>query len=106
MKTKFAILAMAAALVMQASGADITITIPDGQVARVLNGIAISRGYSGYLVAPSKDDPVGIPETKAQFARRMMIAWIIEQVKEAEGGAAAKTARETANAAAESIGVN
>jgi hypothetical protein len=96
MKTLLIVL-LSSALSTQA--ADVTITIPDPEVTRVLNAIASTNGYTGL-------NPQGGAETKAQFARRMLRNWVIAQVKIAEGEPAADAARAAVNASVDSIGVN
>ncbi len=86
-------------LCSSAFAADVTVTIPDPEVTRVLNAIASVNGYTGV-------NPQGGAESKAQFAKRMLRTWIIAQVRAAEGNAAADSARTTANAAVDAIGIN
>jgi len=70
----------------------ITITIPDPIANRVLNGFAKRYNYSPTL---ENGDPN--PETKAQFAKRKVIEFIKQAVREAE-------IQEAANAAATAAG--
>lgn len=53
--------------------AQITITIPDGVLARVLDGIAINCGYDG-----QQDG------TKAQFAKKIVTEFIKGNIKASE----------------------
>jgi hypothetical protein len=66
--------------------ANITITVPDDQVNRILDGIAGAYRYN-----PATHG------TKAQFARAVIARFVKETVK----GYEAQTAGETARAAAE-----
>jgi hypothetical protein len=95
MKTLFLLLALR----LSASAADITITIPDAQVTRVLNAIADAKGFTGL-------NPQGGAETKAQFAKRMLIKTILEDVKRQEWSTSAAASRITIDASVDAIGVN
>lgn len=76
--------------------AQLTIDIPAGQTNRVLDAFATKYGYTGFLAD-------GItPETKAAFAKRIVIKQIKDVVREAEAAAASKTAFDSAAAAADS----
>jgi hypothetical protein len=94
MKTTVLLLFLAAVSVL---AADVTITIPDPQLSRVLDGIATSSNYDAYKLPA---------ETKAQFARRMMIAWVKAQVLQAEQRAARIQADASAEASVTAIGIN
>jgi hypothetical protein len=50
--------------------ATVSITIPDGRLQEIADFVALAKQYTG-------TDPIGQPETKNQFVRRM----IIEQLK-------------------------
>lgn len=77
----------------------INLTVPDGQLARLVNGIAGQYGYQATMPAPNPlDPPVPNPETKGQFAKRMMLKWAKESVKAWEATQSANTARDTASA--------
>ena len=76
--------------------AQITITIPDTILTRVLNGFAKRYNYS-----PVLDDGSSNPETKTQFAKRKVIEFIKQAVKDAEIQDASNTAATTAAASAE-----
>jgi hypothetical protein len=83
--------------------ANISITIPDAQLTRVIDGIAGQHNYQITVPAPNPlDPPVPNPETKSQFAKRMMIKWAKENVKAWEATLAANAARDTAVSSAES----
>jgi hypothetical protein len=79
--------------------ADITITIPDAEVTRVLNAVAVMQGYTGLT-------PLGGAETKAQFTKRWIRDLVKAQLKAVEGNAAAVSARATTDAAVDAIGIN
>lgn len=68
--------------------ATVSFTIPDAQLTRVLDGIAITRDYEGRKLDG---------ETKAQFAKRMVKEDVKAWVVGAESSAGAVTAGETAN---------
>jgi hypothetical protein len=73
--------------------AQITITIGDQRLSDVLDYIARAKGYTG-------TDPDGQPETRAQFARRMIVEqlhiWVaIGRKQEAEEQINDRTLRQT-----------
>lgn len=74
--------------------ATITITIPAGITNRVIDGFAKRFNYS-----PKLEDGSANPETKAQFAKRKLIEYIKQSVREAE-------MQEAINAAATSAGTS
>lgn len=76
--------------------ADITITIPDALLPRVIDGFC---GAFNYDVNKSTTTA----ETKAQFARRMMMGVIRQTVVSYEFNAAQTAAREGLDAAAQQI---
>ena len=80
--------------------ANFTITIPDAIVSRVVDGLAGQHGYQ----ATTTDEDTGVvtpnPETKQDFARRMMRKWIKESVVAYETGLT-EAARKAAEAKAE-----
>lgn len=78
--------------------ATITITIPDNITPRVINGFARRYNYS-----PTLEDGSPNPETKAQFAKRKVIEFIKQAVREAEVQDASNTA---ASAAAQDADTN
>jgi hypothetical protein len=67
--------------------ADITITVPNAVLSRVLDAIAARNGYIA-----------AVHGTKAQFAKSLIIAWIKREVKGYEAGLASESAINTANA--------
>lgn len=78
--------------------ANITITIPDAQLTRVVDGIAGQNNYQATIPDPANPTgpPIANPETKNQFVKRMMIKWAKESVKAWEATQAANVARDTA----------
>jgi len=74
----------------------ITITIPDNITNRVINGFAKRYNYS-----PTLDNGDPNPETKVQFAKRMLIAYIKQAVTEAEVQDASNTAATSASQSVE-----
>lgn len=81
--------------------ATITLNIPDAILPRVLNGFASRYGYTPTLVDGNGADYQN-PETKAQFAKRMLVDYMRTVVREAEATAAADAARQAAEQAARS----
>lgn len=74
--------------------AQISITIPDGVVSRLLDAISSEYDYEA-----NKQET----ETKAQFAKRMLIEnWAKRILKRQEGLIAGESARISAESAAES----
>ena len=65
--------------------ASITLTIPDSQATRILNGFAKSRNW---------DKNSG--ETKTQFLKRKLVEYVMESISSQEGNDAADIARQTA----------
>lgn len=57
----------------------ITLTFPDDQQTRIINGICKDMGYSATL-----EDGSPNPETKAQFAKRVIIERIKNMVTSGE----------------------
>jgi hypothetical protein len=76
--------------------ATITINIPDAIAARVVNGFAQRYNYSPVLENGSAN-----PETKSQFAKRKVIEFIKQAVREAEVQTATNTAATAAAAGVE-----
>lgn len=72
--------------------AQITITIPDEILQRVLDGIAGQHGYQTMIEQP-EGEPIPNPETKAQFAKRMMINWALQSIMAWESLQASEVAR-------------
>ena len=64
--------------------ASIILTIPDASLSRVVDGICASCSYEG------NKQPA---ETKAQYAKRMIIKIVKDMIKDAEASPAATTAR-------------
>lgn len=75
---------------------NITLTIPDDKVARVINGMCGNFGYQPIINTLDENSiPVSTPnpETKADFAKRMMYKMIKDAVKSWEATTNAETAR-------------
>lgn len=68
--------------------ATISLTIPDGKLTRVINAVAITKNYRNVLSDGSPN-----PESKQQFARRMLVEQLKEWVAQGEGGTADTAAR-------------
>lgn len=65
--------------------ADLTITVPDPIVPRLLDAIAAKHGY----------DPAG-GQTKAKFAEKQVKLWLRDQLETYEAGLAQERARQEA----------
>lgn len=77
--------------------AQLTITVPDAQVARVLAAFKAQYGYSDTVPGPNPGDaPVPNPESATQFVRRKLREYVIEIVRAHEATAAAEAARVSA----------
>ncbi len=74
----------------------ITINIPDNITNRVINGFAKRYNYSATLEGGEPN-----PETKAQFAKRKVIEFIKQAVREAEIHEASNAAATTAGNSAD-----
>lgn len=68
--------------------AQIAITIPDAQVARVQDAFAGAYGYSATLPDGSPN-----PQTRAQFAKAKVIEYVVSVVKGYEAQRDAEAAR-------------
>ncbi len=84
--------------------AQISITIPNGSVARVVNGVCGFFNYQAILIDPLGEQTPN-PETKNQFAQRMVVVNVKSWVKSFESQQAAEAARADANADAELIDI-
>lgn len=76
--------------------AQITITIPDAHLQRILNGFAYQHGYQDEIPAVGanrRDILIPNPETKAQFTRRSLKRLILQSVRVYESEQAAEQAR-------------
>jgi len=74
----------------------ITINIPANITNRVIDGFA-----KRYAYAPTLEDGTANPETKTQFAKRKLIEFIKQSVREAEIQDATNAAATTAAASAD-----
>jgi len=59
--------------------AQIIINIPDDKVQELLAAISDNYGYETDIGTP--DNPQANPESRAQFSKRQMIAWMKNQLK-------------------------
>lgn len=84
--------------------ATISITIPNGSLTRVVDGVCGFFNYQATIV-PQVGDPFPNPETKNQFAQRMLVVAAKSWVKSFESGQAAEVARAAANADADLIAI-
>lgn len=75
--------------------ATLTITIPAGQVNRVVDAIATRFGYTGF------EEDGTTPQTKSEFCRKLIIKYIKSNVKEHEAATAGRSAFVIAEADAE-----
>ena len=75
--------------------AQITLNIPDAIAPRVIDAICKRFGYTPTI------DGAANPETKPQFAKRMIVRTVREWVKDDEAAGAAFAAATTATATAE-----
>jgi hypothetical protein len=58
----------------------VTVTIPDANSQQVINAICYTKGYTGWLVPPSPENPEGTPESKGAFCKRQFIIWVQDQL--------------------------
>lgn len=66
---------------------NITLTIPDAQVSRVINALCIKYGYQDMIIDPNSIDDLKYipnPQTKAQFARQSIINFLRQVTVEVE----------------------
>lgn len=61
----------------------ITFTIPDAQATRVINGIAENENYQASIFDANRNK-IPNPETKQQFAKRILIEMIKIMVRNGE----------------------
>lgn len=83
--------------------ADITFVIPDNVLSRVIDGVAYANGYEDTIDSGNQLQPelVPNPESKVDFARRMIREYIKHCVQTHEVKKAAEEAQEIAFAAVE-----
>ena len=79
--------------------ANITVTIPDASLTRVINGICNTFDYIRSI------EGVENPPTKAQFAKSVIIEFIKKTVKNAEINTQTKTTENTVNSEIEGISI-
>lgn len=85
--------------------ATITFTIPDAQIARVVDAFAVAYGYQDTITNPVDGTTSPNPETSAQFMRRQIMVFIKNTVQSIEVLAAAEAAR-AAELAKPQVGVS
>ncbi len=74
--------------------AQISVTIPDAALPRVLDAFASSYQYKATVPDPANPSlTIPNPQTKAQFARSRLISYMQDIVRAHEANAAAETAR-------------
>lgn len=66
--------------------ADITITIPNAVLSRVLDAVSVRFGYNA-----------ATDGTKAAFAKKQLIIWVKDIVRSHEGSAAGAAAQQAAS---------
>lgn len=79
--------------------ANITITIPDASITRIVNAHAEVYNYDEAIVG------VENPPTKAEFTRQQIIKHVKYVVKVHEGDEAARLARESAHTQIDAINI-
>jgi hypothetical protein len=86
--------------------ATITINIPDNVLQRVVNGVAVAHGYQERIPDPANPDAtIPNPQTRAQFAKAMLVKFVKDSVKQAEAIEAAEAARQQAARDADLINI-
>lgn len=92
---------------------NIIITIPSSKLTRVVDGICGNFNYQETIANPSYDpeepesqETISNPETKAQFAKRMVIKYVKDCVKAHEGRVAVQSAKDTIDADVSDIDVS
>ena len=78
---------------------DVTIAeikVDSTKVTRVINSIALSRGYKD-IVYGANAVPINNPETKAEFVARYFKELTIKFIKQAEGEIAIQSAKTTSD---------
>lgn len=78
--------------------ATITLNIPNAVLPRVIDGICNQHNYQAEVISTdnNKTEYVPNPETKAVFAKRMIIEYCKSAVKNYEAELVANTARKNA----------
>ncbi len=84
--------------------AQISITIPNASVSRVVDGVCGFFNYQAILISPIGEQTPN-PETKNQFAQRMVVVAVKSWVKSFESQQAAEAARAAANTSADLIDI-
>ncbi len=84
--------------------ATISITIPNASLTRVVDGVCGFFNYQAFI-QPLIGPPEPNPETKNQFAQRMLVVAVKSWIKTFESQQAADAARLAANASADLIDI-
>lgn len=84
--------------------ANITLTIPDGVLTRVIDGFARANNYRS-TVFDENHVEIPNPETKAQYCKRMLIAYIKASVLRAERDAAVDAVSATVSSDVDAINI-
>ena len=84
--------------------ATISTTIPDEYLPRVIEALAGNYGYETNI-KDAEGNTIPNPETKAQFAKRMMAQWVKQNISAWESNEAAQVARTAAIANVELINI-
>lgn len=79
--------------------AQLTITVPDAQIQRLLTAFKGAYGYEDFLPGAT---PIPNPETPVQFTRRMIRVYMMDVLRAFEATQAAEAARLAAAAAVDS----
>ena len=79
----------------------LTLTIPDAQAQRLIDGVCGNFGYQAYLRDEAGNVIGPNPETAGQFTRRMVIEWLKKVVRAEERRIAEEAARVAAGQTAD-----
>lgn len=85
---------------------EVKFTIPTAHTTRIIDGVCYEHHYQAEV--PDPDNPEKVipnPETKAQFAKKMIVQWVKNCVKSYEGVQAAHAARDEKIAEVEAINI-
>lgn len=84
--------------------ANITLTIPDDKIQRIITAFTKEFGYQDNITNEDGTTSPN-PETKAQFTKRMVIEYIKQTTRNYEANIAAGAARVSTNADVNSINI-
>lgn len=84
--------------------AQITITIPDAALPRVISDLCTNFGYQSILVDVIGNQTAN-PETPAQFAKRMLVQQIKGWMRNVESAQAARVAAATSDSDIEGVNI-